>query len=264
MLAGSASIFGRPLIFYIQRSRQMALSQQEYLSRLISQQPKLIARNTVRTQGEQVLIVQARASKYASPSVVGGYANQNGTCKVVFNAPRGNGVEGTYLGILQKAQGCAICADPDPVVNAFQELIPQSCIQPVVNTPTLPPLVGTIVTADFTGLVFASGGGGDTYLHTFTFPSTNIVNIILTNVGPSISLASHIDLRNQDDPVLLNPADTFVLVNPAYTPNLAYVTYGPGGIYSQLYTNDSNYIHTTSIITATFVEARTSITISIN
>lgn len=126
ILADSASIFGRPSIFYIQRSRQMALSQQEYLSRFMFEQPKLIARNKVRSQGEQIQIVQARASTYASPSIVGAYMNQNGISTVVFNAPRGNGVEGTYLGILQKAQGCAICADPDPVANAFQQL-PSIC-----------------------------------------------------------------------------------------------------------------------------------------
>ena len=86
------------------------------------EQPKLIARNKVRTQGEQVFITQARASGNQNPSIVSAVMNQNGISTVVYNAPRGNGVQGTYLGILQKAQNCAICSDSDPVVNPFQQL----------------------------------------------------------------------------------------------------------------------------------------------
>lgn len=102
------------------------MSQQEYLSRYMFEQPKLIARNKPRTSMEQTFIVQARGSGVAKPSIVSANMNQNGISSIVYNAPRGNGVEGTYLAILQKAQGCAICADPDPAVAAFQQL-PSKC-----------------------------------------------------------------------------------------------------------------------------------------
>lgn len=104
----------------------MAMTQQEYLSRYMFEQPKLIARNKVRDQSEQTYIVQARASGNYQPSVVMANMNQNGISTIVYNAPRGNGVEGTYLAVLQKAQKCAICADPDPVRVPFQQL-PSKC-----------------------------------------------------------------------------------------------------------------------------------------
>ena len=65
---------------------------------------KFISRNKVRDQSEQVLKIQAQANT----TVLAAFA----TGSVV-----GAGTQGEYLGILQKAQSCAICSDPDPVAN---------------------------------------------------------------------------------------------------------------------------------------------------
>uniref|UniRef100_A0A6C0BBI7 Fibronectin type-III domain-containing protein n=1 Tax=viral metagenome TaxID=1070528 RepID=A0A6C0BBI7_9ZZZZ len=127
-------------------------------------------------------------------------------------------------------------------------------------TPSAPS--GETVTANLTGIVF--DGSTTYYQNTFTFPSTNTLTINLTNVGASISVATHIDFQNASDPLLLNSADTFVLTNPSYTPNIQYVTYG-GGAYSQIYANEAaGFITATSKVVVTFTDARTSVAFKIS
>ena len=95
-----------------------AMPQSEYLSRLLSERPTVIARNKVRDQSEQVIITQARASTQKIPTIV--QTTDGATSTVMYKSSVGNGSQGTYTGVLQAAQHCAICQDPtDPAVNAF-------------------------------------------------------------------------------------------------------------------------------------------------
>ena len=92
------------------------MSQQEYLNRLLSERPKIIATNKVRDQSEQVFIVQARASSIPTQVVTAteirdDYAtNTENTAplKTAYKASVGNGTQGDYTSILQRAQYGAI------------------------------------------------------------------------------------------------------------------------------------------------------------
>ena len=131
------------------------------------------------------------------------------------------------------------------------------------SSPVTPSAAGAqTVNANLTGIVF--DGSSTYYQNTFTFPLTNTLTINLTNVGASISVATHIDFQNSSDPLLLNSADTFVLTNPSYTPSVQYVTYG-GGAYSQIYANETaGFIQSTSKVVVTFTDARTSVAFKIS
>ena len=108
------------------------MSQQEYLSRLMSEQPKVVARNKTKDQSQQVFIVQARASSQRT-SVVASNESVDGKSTVVYHASVGNGTNNDYSAILMGAAKCAICADPDPSVAAFQ-ILPSS-----ISDHSLPP-----------------------------------------------------------------------------------------------------------------------------
>jgi len=96
----------------------MAMSQSEYLRRITDNAPRLIARNKVRDSSEQTFIVQARGNR-VTPSVVRGTTTVNGISTVTYADSVGNGTFNDYTAILQRAQSCAICSDPDPVRNQF-------------------------------------------------------------------------------------------------------------------------------------------------
>ena len=94
----------------------MAMSQSEYLSRLTFESNKYISRNKVRDSSEQTFITQARSSGNVNPTSVQFVGN---TKNVSTNMTmRGSGTNMTYTSILQGAQKCAVCSDPDPAVAA--------------------------------------------------------------------------------------------------------------------------------------------------
>ena len=102
----------------------MAMSQSEYLRRLTDDAPRFISRNKTRDSSEQTFIVQARGNTIR-PSAsmpnrsISTVSIQNGISTVTYAASVGNGTFNDYTAILQNAQACAICSDPNPVVNQF-------------------------------------------------------------------------------------------------------------------------------------------------
>ena len=97
---------------------------------------KYVARNKCRDSSELTLMRQAKASSVVQPqtvkNVVDLHSSQQMTsydglpdcaANVVYT---GVGTSNDYSAILQKAQGCAICADPDPVTNRYITL-PTPC-----------------------------------------------------------------------------------------------------------------------------------------
>ena len=97
----------------------MAMSQSEYLRRITDNAPRFISRNKTRDSSEQTFIVQARGNTVRRIAPIPNISVQNGISTVTYAASRGNGTFNDYTGILQAAQACAICSDPDPVVNSF-------------------------------------------------------------------------------------------------------------------------------------------------
>lgn len=102
----------------------MAMSQSEYLRRLTDNAPRFIARNKTRDSSEQTFIVQARGNTVrpsaSMPNLsVANMTIVNGNSNIGYAASRGNGTFNDYTAILQNAQACAVCSDPNPVVNQF-------------------------------------------------------------------------------------------------------------------------------------------------
>lgn len=93
----------------------MAMSESERLRLRQEAAIQYISRSKVRDSSELTSIKQARASSTAIPTTVLTTTVVNGCAAT--QVIRGKGVNMEYGGILQKAQGCAVCADPDPVVN---------------------------------------------------------------------------------------------------------------------------------------------------
>jgi hypothetical protein len=94
----------------------MAMSQSEYLSRLTFESKKYISRNKVRDSSEQTFITQARSSGNVHPTSVQFVGNTNNVSTIM--TMRGSGTNMSYTNILQGAQKCAVCSDPDPAVAA--------------------------------------------------------------------------------------------------------------------------------------------------
>lgn len=96
----------------------MAMLQSEYLRRTMTGNQVVISRNKVRDSSEQTFRVQARASS-VMPSLV---QNGNLSTTTTYASSRLNGTGGEYIANLQKNIGCAVCSDPDPVVNRIVTL----------------------------------------------------------------------------------------------------------------------------------------------
>jgi len=84
----------------------VGMSQSERIARLISENPKYVSRSKVRDSSELTAIRQAQSSRVQDPQLV---VNANGVS--TFAVTQGKGTNKEYLNVLQRAQGCAICAD---------------------------------------------------------------------------------------------------------------------------------------------------------
>jgi len=114
----------------------MAMSQSERMNYILQESKKYIARNKCRDSSEYTNIVGAKASKTSVPSIVNIVADPHtlqivppyqGQSDCAANVVvTGVGVNNTYTGILRAAEGCAVCADPDPSVNPYITL-PTPC-----------------------------------------------------------------------------------------------------------------------------------------
>ena len=100
----------------------MAMSQSEYLRRIVESTPKYVSRSKVRDSSEYTVIQQARASSAYIPAKVANIIERDGCAASVVQT--GKGMNKEYGGVLLKAQGCAICAD---VVLPAGIVIPTVC-----------------------------------------------------------------------------------------------------------------------------------------
>jgi hypothetical protein len=92
------------------------LSESERLRLLTEGRVRYVARGKVRDCSEMTNIIQAKASKTAAPQIVSTVVDLRGDCATKTTVA-GKGTNMEYLGILQKAQGCAVCANPDVATN---------------------------------------------------------------------------------------------------------------------------------------------------
>jgi len=92
----------------------MAMSQSEYLRRMLSNNAVVLSRNKVRDSSEYTFITNARAAKVVPTPVQKSLEGCVGYANSVLN-----GTGGEYIGNLQVKIGCAVCSDPDPVVNNY-------------------------------------------------------------------------------------------------------------------------------------------------
>jgi len=117
----------------------MSLSSSELTRRIQESANKYLSRNKVRDSSELTFIRQAKASSVVAPQIVPNVINQHTnqivppyqyitdlSTQVVFT---GVGTQNDYSAILQKAQGCAICADDDPSLNPYI-ILPTVCYNP--------------------------------------------------------------------------------------------------------------------------------------
>jgi len=114
---------------------EMAMSQSEYLRRIVESTPNYVSRSKVRDSSEYTVIQQARAASTYIPATVPNTIDRNDCATSVVQT--GKGVNMEYGGILLKAQGCAICADsrPFPTMAASRGIT----IPTVVYDRRLPP-----------------------------------------------------------------------------------------------------------------------------
>jgi hypothetical protein len=106
----------------------MAMSQSEYLRRIVESTPNYVSRSKVRDSSEYTGIQRARAAATYIPAKVANTIERNGCAASVVQT--GKGVNMEYGGVLLKAQGCAICADsrPFPTADAARGIvIPTPC-----------------------------------------------------------------------------------------------------------------------------------------
>jgi hypothetical protein len=87
----------------------MAMSQSEYLRRIVESTPNYVSRSKVRDSSEYTHIQQARASSTYIPAKVENTIERDGCAASVVQT--GKGVNMEYGAVLLKAQGCAVCAD---------------------------------------------------------------------------------------------------------------------------------------------------------
>lgn len=105
----------------------MAMSQSERIRYIQEEANRYLARWKGRDSSELTLMRQAKASSVEVPTTVQGKVSA-GSCERTF-VSKGAGTGGEYTNVLQRAQGCAICADPDPTVNASRGItLPVVCI----------------------------------------------------------------------------------------------------------------------------------------
>ena len=90
------------------------MSQSEYLRRMLSNNAVVLSRNKVRDSSEYTFIANARAAKVVPTPVRKSIDGCVGYANSVLN-----GTGGEYIGNLQVKIGCAVCSDPDPVVNNY-------------------------------------------------------------------------------------------------------------------------------------------------
>lgn len=90
------------------------MSQSEYLRRMLSNNAIVLSRNKVRDSSEYTFIANARAAKVVPTPVKKSLDGCVGYANSVLN-----GTGGEYIGNLQVKIGCAVCSDPDPVVNNY-------------------------------------------------------------------------------------------------------------------------------------------------
>ena len=92
------------------------MSQSERLARIINENKNYVSRSKVRDASELTTIRQAKASSVEIPQLVQGTALKVDAFGVTtsystMTVTRGKGTNMEYLNVLQKKQGCAICAD---------------------------------------------------------------------------------------------------------------------------------------------------------
>ena len=122
--------------------------------------------------------------------------------------------------------------------------------------PTLPPQT---VILDLDGKVFASAQEGDFIQETYTFPSTNILNITFINAPPSISeLGVGSELVFETGFGILTSSDTVTITNPTQTLAMEYFN-GLRNVYVSQLAAFSFSLTTSSAITLRTVNPITSI-----
>ena len=84
----------------------VGMSQSERIARLMNENPKYVSRSKVRDSSELTGIRQAQASRVQDPQLV---VNANGVS--TFAVTQGKGTNKEYLNVIQRQQGCAVCAD---------------------------------------------------------------------------------------------------------------------------------------------------------
>jgi len=106
----------------------MMMTDQERIRHIQEAAKKYVSRNKCVDASLITMINQAKASSVANPTTVRAVVNQGGcgTNAVVT----GGGSGGEYFGILQVAQGCAICPDTAPADTGVvpQIVLPVPCI----------------------------------------------------------------------------------------------------------------------------------------
>jgi hypothetical protein len=117
----------------------MAMLESERLRLLQEAATKVVSRFKCNDSSLQTLIVQAQACSRSAPATVAGVVDRGNGCATNVVAT-GKGTNGEYLGILQVAQGCAICPDTAPA------------------GPEVPAIVLPTVCPDYTRQPFAQQG----------------------------------------------------------------------------------------------------------
>ncbi len=93
--------------------RRLEMLQSERLRLIMEEGNKYIARAKVRDSSELTYIHQAQASAAKVPTTVLGSIVEDGCARSTVIT--GKGTNMTYTNILQAAQKCAVCSDPDPM-----------------------------------------------------------------------------------------------------------------------------------------------------
>ena len=119
------NFFSGPAVVY---KMSMIMTDQERIRHIQEAAKKYVSRNKCVDASLITMINQAKASSVANPTTVSAVVNQGGcgTNAVVT----GGGAGGEYFGILQVAQGCAICPDTAPADTGVtpQIVLPVPCI----------------------------------------------------------------------------------------------------------------------------------------
>jgi hypothetical protein len=129
-----ATHFQRPFLERLNRECKMAMSQSERIRLIEESARKIVSRNKTVDSSLRTLLVQAQASQIATPQRVAGVVDRN-DCPTNVTIS-GKGTNGEYLGLLQVAQGCAICPTVKPTDTG---LVPTITIPtPCLNFTTIP------------------------------------------------------------------------------------------------------------------------------